>query len=418
MNIDFLKIVTLEEAVEAIQALTLAYRQSEEVSVETRLIDALGKTNDTTITANQDLPEFNRSTVDGYALIADDVQGASASIPSILTLTGEVLMGRGSDLEVTSGTCVYVPTGGMMPKGANAMVMIEATEKMSQDTLLVYEQVGYGASISYKGDDIRFGDVLIEAGRRIDAYDIALLAGLGISKVRTIKEPLFSVISTGDEIVDIDERCDPGQIRDINGYGIAAWLKSYGGHVARQAIIRDDFEALKESVSKALLDSDVIILSGGSSMGNRDYTKTLIESFEDGQVIHHGLASKPGKPTIIGKIGKKLVLGLPGHPVAAMLVCQNLVGAYMDQWFGRSQDKLMVEARITENIHGAPGRDMFQMVQLVKEGGAYRAQPIYGKSGLISTLSQATGWVKIPRSSEGVLAGDLVGVTLLQEVRI
>lgn len=417
MKIDFLNIVSLEEAIKKIKDLTGEYSQLKEMYTRENLVDTLGKTVYETISSPCDLPEFNRSTVDGYALRVADIQGASESIPGILTILGEVTMGNPSTVQVTEGTCVYVPTGGMVPEGANAMVMIEDTEKMDEDTLLIYKQVKYGDFISYKGDDVKSGEVLIESGKRMTAYDVALLAGLGISKVNITTEPIFTVLSTGDEIVDIEDECKSGMVRDINGYGVAAWINEKGGLVKRKEIIKDNFESLKETLEKSLADSDVIILSGGSSMGFRDYTKSLIESFSNGKVIYHGLAAKPGKPTIIGTIGKKLIFGLPGHPVAALVVCQNLVGAFMEQWFHHKQEKLMIEAVISENIHGAPGRDMFQMVKLIRDNDCYIAKPIYGKSSLISTLAGASGWVKICKETEGVFAGDQVMVELLQEVR-
>ncbi|TCO77404.1 molybdopterin molybdotransferase MoeA [Marinisporobacter balticus] len=417
MKIDFLKTIDLDEAIAMVQYETDNQKDQKTIFHEVALEDALGMTVYEEVIAPSNLPAFNRSTVDGYALRSKDTNGASESIPAILSIMGEVTMGNPVTMKINECTAIYVPTGGMLPDGADGMVMIEDTEKIDEATVLIYRPARIGDYISYIGDDVKEGDCLIEAGKKITAYDIALLAGMGFANIKVVKKPVFTVLSTGDEIVDLHESCDVGQVRDINGYGVSAWIREKGGSIYRQEIIKDEVQALKEALKEALELSDAVILSGGSSMGYRDYTKEIIESFDDGKVLIHGLAIKPGKPSIVGKIKGKMVFGLPGHPVSALMVCQHIVGAFMDHWFGRKRKKLMVQAISHENIHGAAGRDMYQMVKLKEQDGEMLAIPIYGKSGLITTLAHASGWFKIGKTVEGVVAGDRVDVELLQEVR-
>ncbi|MEN8904968.1 MAG: molybdopterin molybdotransferase MoeA [Clostridiales bacterium] len=417
MKIDFLNVVSLKKATNIVKGLTNEYTRYQDMYINESLVNSLGKIVYETILSNIEIPEYNRSTVDGYAIRVSDIQGAADSSPGILRIIGEVTMGNIPNMELIEGTCIYVPTGGAIPKGSDSMVMIEDTQKLDEETLLIYKQVKYGMHISYRGDDIKKGDILIQAGKKITPYDIALLSGAGISKIKVTKEPIFTVLSTGDEIADLNDVCKVGMVRDINGYGISAWISENGGKVKRKEIIKDNFNSLQETLEKSLEDSDFIVLSGGSSLGIRDYTKSLIESFSDGKVIFHGLDVQPGKPTLVGLIGKKIIFGLPGHPAAALLICQKLVGAAMEKWFQIEQEKLLIEAIITENIHGTPGRDKFQMVKITRDNNQYIAKPIYGKSALISTLVQATGWIKISKEMEGVFSGDKVFVELLQEVR-
>ncbi len=417
MRIDFMTTSSLEKGLAIIETLTKGYllkhRRRQEVSLE----EALGKVIAEEVISPVTLPEFNRSTVDGYAVVSSDLNSAGENNPIQLKLSGETEMGTGTDGSVISGQCHYVPTGGMIPAGANAMVMIEYTELLSEGDVRFYHASATGDNISYRGDDIKAGEKVIDAGKTLTSFDIALLAGMGIGTIEIYAPPVFHVISTGDEIVDLNEPCNEGQVRDINTYGIKSWVRQHGGIVSGSAIVRDQEEALRASVEKGLVNGDVVILSGGSSMGVRDYTKEIIESFEEGKIHLHGLAVKPGKPTIIGTVGKKLVIGLPGHPVSALMVCDHLGSVLMDTWYGRLGKRASIPATLTNDIHETPGRDRFQLVKLIETKEGVLASPIYGKSGLISTLAKASGWVRVSVGSAGYKEGQMVQVTLLQDVR-
>jgi molybdopterin molybdotransferase len=415
MNIDFYSVATLEKTREIIRNLAdLQNMQFEKVDVD----KALGRYIAYDSEAAFNLPEFNRSTVDGYAIIANDIGGASETIPSIISIIGEVHMGEHTHLSITSSQGVYVPTGGMLPEGADAVVMIEYVEKLDDTTLLVYSPVSVGENISYIGDDLKSGDQMIRKGTCLSPYDLGLLVGMGISHVDVLQPIKVSVISTGDEIIDLDKKAFIGQVFDINGYAIAALINEIGGTIVQKEIIPDNFERLREGILKCLEESDCIILSGGSSAGMRDYTKDLIESFPESKIYVHGLAIKPGKPTILGTIGNTIVFGLPGHPVSALMVFDQLVGYYFEYVYSIPQEKLTLSATLTNNVHGAPGRETFQMVRLEKRESQWFARPIYAKSGMMSLLAHTSGYFIIPMNKEGHQQGEIVEVYLRQGVRL
>jgi len=414
MSLDFYHVATLEKTQEVIKLLTDNQRCNyERVATHDTLSRYVAKD----IIATFNLPEFNRSTVDGYAVKAKDVAGASETIPSILTLIGEVSMGEQTPLSISSWQGVYVPTGGMLPAGADAVVMIEYVEKLDDTTLMVYSPVSMGENISYIGDDLAQGEVIIRQGTRISAYDIGLLVGVGIAHVEVYKRRKISVISTGDELVDMGQTAVLGQVYDINGYAIEALIQELGGEVIYKKIIRDDFELLREGIAQCLEASDSVILSGGSSAGMRDYTKELIESFPESKIYVHGLAIKPGKPSILGSIGNKIIFGLPGHPVSALIVFEQLVGFYFDCSYSIVSPRITIPARLTNNVHGAPGRETFQMVKLEKKDNQWLAIPLHAKSGMMSLLAHSSGYFRIPMDKEGYKQGEIVDVYLDQGVR-
>lgn len=411
MNLDFYHVVTIEKTQEILSALAMSQEKRRET---VRIDQSLGRFSANDLFARFDLPKFNRSTVDGYAIMAKDVSGSSESIPSIVEIVGEVQMGEHTHLYVAPSQAVYVPTGGMIPEGANAVVMIEYVEKLDESTLLVYNPVTVGENISFIGDDLVEGDLIIHKGTCISPYDIGLLVGMGIKSIDVYEKLRVSIISTGDEIIDLDKEASIGQVYDMNGYAVEALVRESGGIVVHKAIIQDDFDLLKACMDHCLSQSDFIIMSGGSSVGMRDYTKELIESFDESKIWIHGLAIKPGKPSILGTIGKKVVFGLPGHPVSALIVFEQLVGYYMESYYAITRDKYTVSARLTNNVHGSPGRDTFQMVRLEKVDTQWYAQPIHAKSGMMSLLAHSSGYFKISMNKEGCQKDELIEVFVRQ----
>lgn len=382
-------------------------------------------------TAAEDVPHFTRSVVDGYAVRAKDTFGASESIPGFLNLVGAVEMGKPALQAVKSGEAIYVPTGGALPDGADAVVMIEYTELFGAGQIAIHRPSAPLENVMSKGDDLASGEIVLRRGTRLRPQDLGVLSALGIDRVQVFAPFQVSVLSTGDEIVPVREKPTPGQIRDINSYTISGLIEGAGGCVKRAVLVKDDFNALKLAVAEALADSDLVLLSGGSSVGEKDYTQKVIQSFEDSEILAHGLAIKPGKPTVVARVGGVPVFGLPGQPASAMMIFKAVVEPLLQKLTGEAlfiladgsenlhNDKLAsllrtrtVNAVASSNIHAAPGRTTFQMVSLERRSGSLAAIPVHGKSGMISLMSRADGYIQIEPEQEGILQGEVVQVIL------
>lgn len=406
---DFFNVVTLDKGRELILENFDDFRLETEI---VSILDAVDRTLAKDVLSDINVPDFNRSTMDGYGIVVEDSHGATETIPSILNMMGEIKMGELSNIEIRSGEAVYIPTGAMVPKGATGVIMIENTEKMGE-SLLVYKPVSKGENIVYIGDDIKKGETALKKGRIINAEVVGTLAALGISEVAVYKRPKFYIISTGDEIIDIHEELTAGKVRDINAYALQVLAEKAGGEVVKKSIIKDNYELLREEVIKALELADIVLISGGSSVGVRDYTDKVINSLGGKGVLAHGLSIKPGKPTIIGDCNGKLILGLPGHPVSSIIVFKALMDYYMDHKLGNNKILPSVMATMEYNFPSSPGRETYQMVKLRQEAGKYYAAPTHGKSGMISLLSQSQGYVVMEMHEEGINRGEERKVFLL-----
>ena len=362
------------------------------------------------ITADEYVPGFNRSTVDGYAVKASDTFGCSDSIPALLTLSGEVKMGEAADFEIISGCCAYVPTGAEIPEGADAVVMIEYSEDYDDGTIGLTKSAAPGSNIIFQGDDVFPGKCVLKAGRKLRAEDIGALAAMGKAEISVCKKPKVAVFSTGDELIPHTEKPQAAQIRDTNSPMLCAAINSYGADAVACGIIRDERELLLNAVKNAAERYDVIVISGGSSVGMKDATCSVID--ELGTLLLHGIAMKPGKPTIIGKIGKKPVIGLPGHPAAAFFVTDIFVKELINVMQNTETVRASVTARLTEAVSANHGRAQFTSVVLKNDGGQLLAVPIRSKSGLISSLAGADGYFCIPRDSEGCAKDEEINVFL------
>ncbi|MDK2962523.1 MAG: molybdopterin molybdotransferase [Eubacteriaceae bacterium] len=361
--------------------------------------------------AGMDVPHFNRSVVDGYAVKLSDVQGASESIPGFLKIIGEVKMGHETRLNLSQGETVYVPTGGMVPDGTEAMIMIEYTEKMGQSDLAVYSSIGLHENMMLIGDDIRKDQIVLKKGHLLRPQDIGALSALGYTEALVYKRPKIGIISTGDEVIRPGQIPKPGQIIDINTPALSALAVSRGFELVNTDYVHDSFEAIKDKITELLADCDLLLLSGGSSMGEKDYTVKVIE--ELGEVFLHGLAVKPGKPTILGKINEKPVIGLPGQPAAAIMVFTMISDFLQDIFYEKKEEPLKkINGILMENIHAAPGRRTFQTVKIKKNGERLEVWPTYGKSGMITLLSDSQGYLDIDEDTEGLNAGQVVEVNL------
>jgi molybdopterin molybdotransferase len=374
------------------------------------------------IVSTEDIPAFTRAVVDGYAVMAKDTFGVSDSTPVFLEVAGKVDMGCASDIELKPGQAVYVPTGGMLPKGADSMVMIEYVEALDEKMIAINKATAPNSGLMNKGDDFKVGQKIYDKGHQIKVKDIGMLAALGYGMVKVFTQPTVSIISTGDEIVSVFEEPGLGQIRDINSYTLAALIEQTGAKVGGISLVRDIEGELKKASKDALDRSDIVLISGGSSAGNKDLTAAVIESLGEPGVITHGIAMKPGKPTIIGVLKdehccccnrSKLVVGLPGHPMAAIIVYRAIVDYFIKKYYFKTTDKnITLMAQMAENLHAGEGRETFTLIKLQKEAGNWVAEPIHAKSGSISQMRYADGFVKMSDLSEGINQGDMVEVTL------
>ncbi|MGE4277069.1 MAG: gephyrin-like molybdotransferase Glp [Lawsonibacter sp.] len=371
---------------------------------------ALGRVLWEEIRAKEFVPGFDRSTVDGFAVRASDTFGCSDAIPSILTLDGEIRMGSSADTPLRAECCVAVPTGGAVPPGSDAVVMLEYTQQYGDGTIGISKPVAPGANLIFKGDDVSPGKAVLPAGRRLTVQDIGALAAVGVAEVPVCRRPVVGILSTGDELVPVTQQPTQGQVRDVNSAMLRALMEQAGAEVKSYGIIRDEEDLLSRALETARKDCDVILLSGGSSVGTKDATCRVIEA--QGNILFHGIAMKPGKPTIFGKVDGKPVIGLPGHPVAAFFVAHLFVCPLLARLTGRVIRRFPMPAVLAETVGANHGRAQYTGVFLAERDGTLYAHPIHGKSGLITTLASSDGYFCIPRDCEGVSAGQTVSVTL------
>lgn len=400
---EFLKVVHYKEALERLIACRPPLA-SQSVSLN----DAYNLITAQNITSAENLPAFNRSTVDGYALAAEDIFGCSESSPGYLESVGEIKMGESTTIELAKGECCWIPTGGMLPAGANAVIMVEYTEKLDEKTVLTFRPAGPLENVMQTGEDVTKGQIIVEKGQTVSPADIGLMASLGITSLEVIKPYKIGIISTGDEIVPIDQKVTPGEIRDVNSHALYAAVKSCGANPSIYPLVSDQFIDLQQAVDKGLKENDIILMSGGSSVGIMDVTLDVLMTFPKAQMLFHGIAVKPGKPTLAVQIGEKLVIGLPGHPVSALTVFYILAAPLL-----RHNSTLnSCEGYLTLNIASQAGRDDFIPVAIDEQEGRNIIRPLLGKSGLMSILSQSQGYIHIPYEQQGVKAGDKVKVTI------
>jgi molybdopterin molybdotransferase len=406
---EFFKVKTVEETYELIKKQVKPVLPVEKKSLHEALHFVLAED----IYVKENVPNFRRSSVDGYAVNANDTFGASENMPGFLNITGEVKMGMTPPSALYQGEAMYVPTGGMVPEGSNAIVMVEHCEDLS-GLLNVFKQVAPGENIISIGEDLQEGEILLTKGTKLRPQELGALASQGITVVSVFRKPTIGYISTGDEIVPIETESPAlGEIRDMNGVTIGAMVQEWGYEFVYDGIVRDDEQELAKR-TKALLEKvDCLILSGGSSVGTKDYSVTIIESLGDPGVFVHGISIKPGKPTILSVAEGKPIIGLPGHPASAMVIFQLFGRSILNHLQSCGQEELQIaKARITKNIPSSPGRTDYIRVRIFHENGEWYAEPVLGKSSLISTLVKSEGLAEIPSPVEGVGKGDYVTIRL------
>jgi molybdopterin molybdotransferase len=370
------------------------------------------------IIAPHPLPDFQRSTVDGYAVRAGDTHGASDSLPAYLNLMGEVPMGDTPAFEIGSGQCALIHTGGMLPDGADAVVMLEYTQSVEKKEIEIFRAVADGENVIGVGEDVGQGQVIQAKGSLMRPAEIGGLMALGILKVRVVKKPQVGLISTGDEVIDPSQSPRPGQVRDVNSFTLGALVEKSGGIAKHYGIISDEFDALKNAAARALSECDVVIITAGSSASTRDMTADVIRSLGRPGVLVHGINTRPGKPTILGVCDGKVVIGLPGNPVSALVNGYLFVVPVIEKLLGAlPRPRPTVLARLTVNLSSQAGREDWWPMKLIvnRQSSVVNldADPIFGKSNLIFTLASADGLLRIPPNATGLSAGDMVEVFLI-----
>ena len=365
------------------------------------------------IMSDVDIPGFTRSTMDGYAVTAASTFGASESSPAFLNIVGAITMGDEPQFSIALGQAAKIATGGMLPKGADSVVMVEHTDAVTDTAIEVFKSVAPGQNIIEKGEDIKKKTSVLTLGRKIRPQELGLLAATGQEEVKVFKKPIVGIISTGDEVVSIDQTPAVGRIRDINTYSLLGLVHQAGGIPKLFGIVKDSTADLKERCALALATSDMVLVSGGSSVGVRDLSIDVIEALPESRVLVHGISISPGKPTILAKSGAKAFWGLPGHAVSAMVVFLVGVRPFLRHLAGLSHGDTFgsyLTARLTRNLASVHGRMDFVRVRLIEKDGRQWAEPILGKSGLICTMVEADGLIFIDLNQEGLEKGDKVCV--------
>lgn len=369
------------------------------------------------LVSDSDLPDFPRSTMDGYAVSASSTFGASDGSPAWLTIAGSVAMGEAPTFTVGPGQAARIATGGMLPPGTDSVVMIEHTEKVDDTTIEVYKSVAPGQHIIDKGEDYEKGHVILETGQVLRPQETGLLAAFGIDPVTVYKQPRIGIISTGDEVVPVSQQPPPGHIRDINTYTLQGLAIEAGGIPVSYGIVKDNEAELFDLCSRALSENDMVLISGGSSVGLRDFTTSVLERLPDSSVLVHGISISPGKPTLMAQAGHKAVWGLPGHVVSAMIVFDVVVKPFVRTLAGQTcmgHDQFVIPAVLTRNVASGQGREEYIRVRLIKDGKNVFAEPVLGKSGTLNTMIHADGLIRIPLNSEGLDKGAPVQVRLFR----
>lgn len=385
--------------------------------------DSLGRVLAEDVRSPVDLPGFDRAIMDGFAVRAKDTFGASPGAPAYLRLAGEVKMGEVASVKSSPGEAISVATGSMMPEGADAVVMVEYTDFLDDETIEVVRAAAPGDHVVGKTEDLHEGELMLRSGHVIRPQDVGALAGVGVLSIKVSRQPRVAIISSGDEIIPPDETPQMGQIRDINSYSLACLAQRAGGVPLRMGIVPDDFESLKSRLAQGLEKADIALISGGSSVGTRDVTLDVIRSFDGAEVLVHGISIRPGKPTIIAKVERaanslvddKYLFGLPGNPVSVMVTFDLFVGFLIKLLAGVNQpicEPRYVKARLNRNIASAPGREDYISVRLIGSDDGMLAEPVLGRSALISTMVKADGLIRIPLESEGLEEGAEVEVAI------
>jgi molybdopterin molybdotransferase len=391
--------------------------KSEFSPVATEIVDlsqALDRALGEDLTAANNLPGFDRATMDGFAVQAASTFGASEGNPAYLEVVGAVQMGVLPDTPVGPGQAMRIATGGMLPPGADSVLMVEHSDAIDETTIEAHRSLAPGQNMVAGNEDVAAGQLLLPRGRCLRPQEIGMLAASGCPRVTVFRRPVVGIISTGDEVVPMETDPAPGQIRDTNTHTLGALLQKAGAIPMPYGIVGDQYDDLLKTCRTALEACDMVLVSGGSSVGMRDLTCQVLEDLDQSRILVHGISVRPGKPTILARCGTKPLWGLPGHVTSAMVVFMVVVRPFLDQICGRTPKvAARITARLSRNLASVQGRIDFVRVGLTLENGEQIAHPILGQSGLIHTMVEADGLVAIDMNSEGLDSGTPVEVMLI-----
>ena len=411
----FRKLLTYDEAKKAIeQNLKPKPLGIEEIS----LLEAYNRVLAVDAVSNLDIPPFHRSTVDGYAVKAEDTYGADENQPLKLKVCGSVHIGEPPKLSVGSGEAAEIVTGAPIPEGADSVIMVEDTHRQDSE-LVVYSSVTKSENIQKLGSDIKNGEIILKAGQSLGSREIGVLAALGKSKIEVFKMPTVAVLSTGSEVTEPGKPLPEGKIYDINAYSLCTAVRESGGKPLYMGVVPDEKETLRKTLEEALISADAVLTSGGVSVGPKDIVPVTVNSLGKPGLIFSGVALKPGKPVTLGLIGKKPVFSFPGHPTSALLTFHLLAKPVIRSMAGKPPQKTaLVKAYATKRMFSAKGRRTFVTVRIKHDDAAKRlvAEPVdAGASGAITTLAKADGFVEIPENQQFIDVDEQVVVQLFNE---
>lgn len=411
MKNSFFTVLSVEDFIEELH--TFSPLSSENIVLE----QADGRVLAADVIAGENLPLAPRSCMDGYALRAQDVFGASEMNPAYLECVGDISIARPADFSLGDGECAAIVTGGILPQGADAVVMVEHTEPLGADTIEIRKSLAPHEHVMFAGEDTVVGQVALPSGTVVRPQEVGLLAALGVQSVSAHRVPKVGIISTGDELVSVDVAPRVGQVRDVNSYTLSCLVKRAGGVSRCYGIVLDELDSLVGVLEQALQENDTVFLSGGSSVGSRDITIEAIQRIEGATVITHGVAISPGKPLILARVGNKSIWGLPGQVASAHVVMFVLGVPFLRYLAGealpfRQERWPSCRALLARNVPSKQGREDYVRVKLSDNGEHMVATPLHGKSGLLRTMLAADGVIRIPAGSEGGYEGTLSDVLL------
>lgn len=394
-------LISYQEAKDVIDRHIQPLKRTETVSVDSAVNRVLAED----LIAAMDVPPFNRGAMDGYAVKAKDTFGAGQFKPKILKIIGDVHAGDNPGERIKTGECVQIATGAVMPGGADSVVMVEDTEREGEK-VKIFKSVTPGANVGKMGEDIKKGVVVLKTGAHLDAGKIGVLASQGLMKVKVYEKPRIAVLPTGEEVVPAGKKLKPGQLYDINSHTISAVVNANGGIPVNIGIAGDKAEELRATIKEAL-KNDIVVLSGGSSVGERDLLVDVIEGW--GEVLFHGVQVKPGKPTIFAMIEGKPLMGMPGYPTSCLINAYLFLMPAIRKMARLPQRKgAAVMAKLSRRVSGSTGRRQFLTVKLVGD----EAVPVFKESGAITSIAEADGYIEIAENIELLEKGDTVMVTL------
>ncbi|MBW6471583.1 MAG: molybdopterin molybdotransferase MoeA [Anaerolineaceae bacterium] len=411
---EFLELLTPDEGISRLQQhIEFVEFRSENIRTEKGLNRVIARN----INSDEDIPAFTRSTVDGFAVKSKDTFGASDVLPAFFEVAGEIQMGKPANLQINKGQACLIHTGGMLPVGADAVVMVENTQYSNSKEIEVYKAVPAGENVILKGEDVTIGDVVVRKGTKVRASEIGALMALGITEIEVYDLPKVGILSTGDEIIPPHKKPDLGQIRDINSYSLGVIVEKFGGIPKCYPIIQDDKSKLLNSLRQAHDENDLVIVTAGSSASVRDLTADAINELGTPGVLVHGINVRPGKPTILAFANGKPIIGLPGNPVSAFVIAHLLLRRIMPKMRGelRTIETQTMKGKVTINISSAAGREDWMPVRLLEEenNGLKLVEPIFYKSNLIFSLIDAIGLARIAPEVTGLEANSEVEILLI-----